>query len=42
MMGIPVAGPTYVYGDNMSYSQHTKTQIDFAEEVELHLLSCYP
>jgi hypothetical protein len=42
MMGIPVTRPAYVYSDNMSYLQHTKTRIDFEEEVELHLLSCYP
>jgi hypothetical protein len=41
MMGILIAAPTYVYGDNMSVIHNTKTQVDFEEEVELHLLSCY-
>jgi hypothetical protein len=43
MMGIPVAGPTYTFGDNMSVIFNTLcTWINLEKEIKFYLLSCMP
>ena len=39
MMGIPIEGATYVYGDNMSVIHNTQRPESTQEEVKLDLLS---
>jgi len=40
MMGVPLTGPSYMYGDNMSVIHNTQRP-ESTLEVELDLLPCY-
>jgi hypothetical protein len=42
MMGVPLTGPTFIYGDNKSHVTNSSRPESIEEEVQLDLLPCYP
>jgi len=40
MMGVEIAGPSYIYGDNMSVIHNTQRPESSLEEEQFYMLSC--
>ena len=39
-IGIPISGPSHLYGDNMSVVHNTQTRVGTQKDKQLSLLSC--